>query len=503
MQSIMLARADWFPMGLSFLAGKLIREGHEVLIYNGEHDPSLDYVDLTTYSSNYYRYVDALQDYTHPSWKKVREILQNFKPDVVGITSFSVKWPSAKRIAAVVKDYNPQIPVAMGGQHATIMTDDVLSDPNIDFVMRGEGEETLSEFLIQLSGKQKWEDVAGLSFKNNGQVIHNSARPLIAQLDDLPFPARHCLYDVENYAPQALAKLFASRGCPYQCNYCGTQNIWTFEVRHHSEERIVEEIKQVKQEFGATYFTFFDDVFGLDRKRAVQLCKKMSRAKLGISWDCLTRSNLVSDELLSAMKKAGCRKIDMGVESGSDKVLKDTKKGLDRKRILEGARLIKKHGIFLYTFFMVGLPTETEDDVEQTIDLLEELRPDWAGISIFTPIPGTAIYKALQAQGKIVDSPQFEKFSHQSPHSNFAFSMLDREAFPQLAQKMLQYIQDYNGRYSHLFKRALTRGYHRNIRLLFSDLEKVMTWKKWLKSSHQGSHWRFFSKPSQSMMERE
>ena len=121
MQSIMLARADWFPMGLAFLAGSAIREGHEVLIYNGEHDPKLDYVNLTTYSSNYYRYLDALKGYDHPSWKKIAAVIGNFKPDVVGITAFSVKWPSAKRIAAVAKDWDPQVPVVMGGQHATII----------------------------------------------------------------------------------------------------------------------------------------------------------------------------------------------------------------------------------------------------------------------------------------------------------------------------------------------------------------------------------------------
>jgi len=502
MQSIMLARADWFPMGLAFLAGSAIREGHEVLVYNGEHDPNLEYLNLTTYSSNYYRYLDALEDYTHPIWQKVAAVMGSFKPDVVGITAFSVKWPSAKRIAAIVKDYDSQVPVVVGGQHVTIMTDDALSDPNIDFVVRGEGEQTFVEFLSKLGGDQEWQDVAGLSFKKNGQVIHNSPRPLVPDLDELPLPARQCLYDVENYEPHALGKLFASRGCPYQCNYCGTQNIWTYKVRHHSTKRIVEEIRHVRKQYGATYFTFFDDVFGLDRKRAIKLCQGMAQAQLGIRWDCLTRSNLVTDELLSAMKQAGCMKIDMGVESGSDKVLRDTKKGLNTKQILDGARLIKKHGIFLYSFFMVGLPTETEEDVKETIDLLEKLKPDWAGISIFTPIPGTEIYKTLEAQGKISSSPDFEKFSHQSPHSNFAFNMLNREAFPALAQKTLQYIQDYNGRYRNLLRRALTRGYQHNIGLLFSDLRRVMTWKGWLQSSHQGSHSRFYSK-ARPMLERE
>ncbi len=503
MQSIMLARADWFPMSLAYLAGSASREGHEVLIYNGEHDPHLDYVNLTTYSANYYRYLDALNDPTHAAWKKVAAVMADFRPDVIGITSFSVKFPAATRIAAIAKDYNPRMPVVIGGQHATIMTDDVLADRNIDFVVKGEGEVTFVEFLRQLGGEQKWEGLPGLSFKKDGGVAHNPSRPLVSNLDELAFPARECLYDVANYAPHALAKLFASRGCPYQCNYCGTQNIWSYKVRHHSASRIVAEIGRVKKEYGAKYFTFFDDVFGLDKKQAMELTSEMIKAKVNVRWDCLTRANLVSDELLINMKKAGCVKIDMGVESGSDKILRDTKKGLNKKQILEGARLIKKHGILFYTFFMIGLPTETEDDVRQTYELLEDLKPDWAGISIFTPIPGTEQWSNLVAQGKIPTKADFAKFSHQSPHSNFAFNMLNREAFPALAQKTIEYIQTYNGSYKHLLRRGLSRGYHRDIRLLFSDLKRVATWKGWLQASHQGSHMRFYKKSRRAMLERE
>lgn len=502
MQSIMLARADWYPMSLAYLAGSALREGHEVLIYNGEHDHKLDYVNLTTYSSNYHLYLEALDDYSHPTWKNLSSVMAEFQPDVVGITSFSVKFPSARRIAAIAKDYSSKVPVVMGGQHATIITDEVLSDPNIDFVVKGEGEITFVDFLHQFSGDQRWESILGLSFKTSNRVVHNAPRPLAANLDELAFPARQCLYDLEHYESHALGKLFASRGCPYQCNYCGTQNIWTYKLRHHSAQRIVEEIRLTRKEYGTTFFTFFDDVFGIDKKRAMELTDQMIAANLGIKWDCLTRANLVSDELLINMKKAGCTKIDMGVESGSDKVLKDTKKGVSIKQIKEGARLIRKHKIFLYMFFMIGLPTETEEDAQLTKDLLEELKPDWAGISIFTPIPGTEIYKDLLKQGTIPDKPDFAQFSHQSPNSNFAFSMSNREAFPHLAQEMIEYIQSYNGSYRNLLRRGLTRGYHRNPRLLWSDLKKAATWKGLLQSSHQGSHSKFYSK-SAPMLERE
>jgi radical SAM superfamily enzyme YgiQ (UPF0313 family) len=474
-----------------------------VLVFNGEHDPTLDYVNLTTYSANYHHYLEALKDPGHAAWKRVKKVMADFRPDVVGITSFSVKWPSARRIAAIAKDYKPGIPVVTGGQHVTIMTDDALSDPNVDFVVKGEGEQTFVEFLRQVAGAQDWATVDGLSWKRGGTVVHNSPRQLADNLDELGWPARECLHDVESYLPQALGKLFASRGCPYQCNYCGTQNVWTYKVRHRSAQSVVDEIRHLKKTYGTNYFTFFDDVFGLDKKRAIDLCAAIADARLGVRWDCLTRSNLVSDELLSAMKRAGCVKIDMGVESGSNKILKDTKKGLTVEQILAGGQLIKKHGLFLYCFFMVGLPTETEEDAKQTLEFLEKLKPHWAGISIFTPIPGTGIYKSLQAEGKIAERPDFAMFSHQSPLSNFAFSMMNREAFPALSQRTIEYIQNYNGSYRNLIRRGLSRGYHRNPRLLASDLKKVMTWKNWLQSSHQGSHAKFYSKPDRSMIERE
>lgn len=494
MQSIMRARADWYPMSLAYLAGAAKREGHEVLIYNGEHDAALNYVNLVTYSQNYHYYLEALQDPAHPAWRKVADVMARFKPDVVGITSFSVKWPSAQRIAKIAKDYNRNIPVIMGGQHATILTEDVLAEPHIDFVAKGEGEETFVEFLRELKNGQRWETIDGLSFKNAKGIIHNPPRPLRTDLDGLAMPARECLFDLENYEPHALAKLFASRGCPFRCNYCGTQNIWTNALRVHGPQRIIDEILQVKKEYGATTFTFFDDVFGTNRKYTLGLLDGMIRAKPGITWDCLTRANLVNDELLDKMKEAGCTKIDMGVESGSDKILKDTEKGVTVKQLEEGSALIKKHGIFLYVFLMIGLPTETEEDAQKTREFLLRVKPDWAGISIFTPIPGTGQYKKLQEEGKIPPHPDFAKFSHQSPNNNFAFSMNNRGDFPKLAREMIQFVEDYNGRWIHILRRAMTRGYFKNPKLLWLDLKKVATWKGILKASHQGSHMKFYDK---------
>jgi len=212
-----------------------------------------------------------------------------------------------------------------------------------------------------------------------------------------------------------------------------------------------------------------------------------------VKWSCLTRANLLSDELLIKMKDAGCTKIDMGVESGSPKVLKSTNKGLTVEEIENGASLVQKNGLFLYCFFMIGLPYENENDIELTKELLLKIKPDWAGISIFTPIPGTGIWKELQDQGKIPDNPDYAMFSHQSPHSNFAFSMEDRGNFPELAQDMMEFIQDYNGKYKHLFKRAMTRGYLKSPGLLITDLKKMFSWKGLLKGSHQGSHSKFYS----------
>ena len=494
MQSFMQARADWYPMSLSYLAGVIMNEGHDVLIYNGEHDKDLDYLNLTTYSENYHLYPDGLNNDEHYIWKKFKNILVSYKPDVVGITAFSVKYPSAIKIASICKDYDPSIPIIMGGQHTTIMTDQVLGNPQIDFAVRGEGEETIKEFLYQFNANQQWSNIDGLCYKQDGNIIKNKNRELISDIDSIPFPRIDVLYDIENYSESSVSKLFTSRGCPYKCTYCGTQNIWTYKLRNHSPQRIIDEINIKKNDFGCSYFTFFDDVFGLNKKQTNALLDTMIEKKININWDCLTRPDTVNDELLKKMKEAGCTKIDMGVESGSDKILLDTKKSTNKKQILEASKLIKNNKIMLYMFFMIGLPTETEEDAQQTKKFLNEIKPDWAGISIFTPIPGTEIYNDLINVGLISNNPDFSKFSHQSPNSNFAFNMNNRDEFPELAKETIKFIQAYNGSYKNLFRRALSRNYIKNPKLLIFDFYKFLTWRGLLSKSHNTAHSSFYSK---------
>ena len=243
MQSIMLARADWYPMSLSYLAGSAIAEGHDVLIYNGEHDKDLDYVNLTTYSNNYHLYPEALNNADHYAWKKYKKILSQFKPDIIGITAFSVKFPSALRIAAISKDYNPTVPVIMGGQHTTIMTDQVLADRNIDFAVRGEGEQTFIEFINQFESNKSWSNIDGLCYKQNKRVLKNKNRELIENIDNIAYPSKETLYDLENYSETSLSKLFASRGCPYQCTYCDWGSLTYSKIRKRNLELVKEEFE--------------------------------------------------------------------------------------------------------------------------------------------------------------------------------------------------------------------------------------------------------------------
>jgi radical SAM superfamily enzyme YgiQ (UPF0313 family) len=221
-------------------------------------------------------------------------------------------------------------------------------------------------------------------------------------------------------------------------------------------------------------------VFGLNKQRTLSLTHEMIDAKLGIQWDCLTRVNLMSDEILISMKKAGCVKIDVGVESGSQRILEDTQKGITIYEIVEGVKLIKKHSIFVYVFLMIGLPSEIESDIAKTKEFLVKLKPNWAGISIFTPIPGTKLFNDLHSQGYLGDNIDFAMFSHQSPYNNFAVNMVNREEFPKLAAGMIAFVQNYNGSLKNLIRRALTRKYHRNPGLFLYDLKKVLSWKGYI-----------------------
>lgn len=333
------------------------QHGHEVLIYNAEFHHQPQYLSSTRLLETFDNYLSGLEDDAHPIWQEARQVIADFEPEMVGVTARTVKLGSALKLARLAKAHRAAVPIVFGGRHPTIMTDAVLANPEVDFVVRGEGEATLVELVAALGDERRLEGILGLSYRgDDGAVAHNPPRPLLEDIDSLPFPARTALYDHDAYESEAMGNIFTARGCPFSYGYCSAHQIWTRRVRYRSLDNVLAEMRQVRDTYGTKQFTFWDDSFTANRERILELCRRLRRELPGIYWSCTTRFDLIDEELVVAMKAAGCNNIELGVESGSQPVLDFINKGVALEQIRAGARLLNQHGVYWSAFFMVGIP---------------------------------------------------------------------------------------------------------------------------------------------------
>lgn len=471
-------KSEWFPMGISCIAAYLLERGHEVAIYHAEHGLDTEYKSVVKYSESFNKYKSAIESDDHPIWTEAIKEISSFYPEVVGISVLTSKVPSAFKIAEICKKIDPQMVVVFGNHHPTIKPDEILLNENVDFVVRGEGEETFSSLIDNLdSPSPNYHTIAGLSFRDNGAIINNNDRACIDNLDALPFPARDKLLNLETYTPTQLSMVMTSRGCPYSCAFCASHNMWGKKVRFRSIENIINEINELKNVYSVKNITFMDDSFTINRKRVKELCMAMIEDHISITWSCLTRVNIISDEIIALMKKAGCTKVDVGIESGNQRILDLINKGITIEQIRKAAEILKRNKMYWSGFFMFGFPTETENEIFDTINFLKELKPNWANISIFTPYLGTELYKLSLEKGLINEPPDYTLYSHQN--SNLCFTdRIPKERFYSLARHVLAEVHKYNSNYKSLLKRALTRKYYKNPNLLLQDARKVVTWLK-------------------------
>ncbi|UCE08642.1 MAG: cobalamin-dependent protein, partial [bacterium] len=330
----------YFPLGLAYLAAVLRKEGHEVLIYDADCNENPSKMDFTGLEYDYPFYLKALGQDNHPIWLEVRNELNNFKPDIVGITVWTTFAASSFKIASICKEYNRNIPVIFGGPHSTIKYDEVMKIcPDADILVRGEGEQTFFELVekLQAAGKLEAEQLSsikGITYRRNDKLIHNPDREFIQNLDVIPFPARDLLLNSGAYNSEDMGLLMTSRGCPYNCSYCAT-GIWKRKIRYRSTDNVIAEIKSAIDTYGIRQFTIKDDTFTVNRKRVLEFCDKLIKENLGINWDCNTRVDVVDEELLKKMKAAGCNGIKVGIETGNERVLKLINKSTTLSQVRE------------------------------------------------------------------------------------------------------------------------------------------------------------------------
>lgn len=298
----------YFPLGLAYLGAVLRDNGHQVLIYDADAnvEKAME-MDFSALEEKYPEYINNVNRMSHPIWDQLRDVLEDFKPDMIGISVYTVKIASALQVAQIVKDFNPDIPVVFGGPHPSVKSDESLKiAPCVDFVLRKEAELSLARLAEAIEKKGSFSDIEGLSFRKNGQILHNPDTDFIEDLDRLPLPARDLLINKSTYTPEDMGLIMSGRGCPFECTFCSSAGVWGRKVRFRSIENVLNEIQQVKDAYGTVQFSFKDDIFTVNTKRVLEFCSRLKEGNLNIKWDCNVRVNLIDDSLLAQMKSVGC-----------------------------------------------------------------------------------------------------------------------------------------------------------------------------------------------------
>lgn len=327
--------------------------------------------------------------------------------DAVGI---SVNLATVQTAADICKAIKPlHIPVFVGGPEVTANLDYVMQTIDAPFAIQGEGEETVPEFLHELFGEQLFHRVGGLSYRDGQDetFIINERRPWI-DMDTIPLLPYNlvCLdrYD-RSYAEFNAGKvevLNTSRGCPFQCTFCSNKYVWSNRYRAMSPQRMLEHVRHALHSTDAAGIYFREDHFTLDARRVKEFCRLIQEEGLAFEWGCESRVNGLSLELVKDMRQAGLSSMWFGIESGSDVVLERLKKGTTVEQVREAVRICRQAGVNVGFSVMLGIPGETREDLQKTIDLVFELKPDWVYWAAFLGLPGSALYKELERKPELL-----------------------------------------------------------------------------------------------------
>ena len=362
------------PLGLAWIAAVLELDGHQVQI------------------------LDA-----HAERIGLDQILDRIRPtgpfDFIGITSTTSLIHNALEIARMVKVAFPGVQIILGGVHPTVLPEEVLAEPAVDIVVRGEGEDTMKELAARVS----LEGVLGISYRKNGAFCHNADRPLIADLNSLPMPAYHLL-PMGKYRPAIGAykrlpgiSMLATRGCPGRCTFC--YRIFGPRLRARSGLAMAKEVQHLHERYGIREISFYDDTFTAVKKEIRQFCQSVVDMGIDVTWSCFSRVDAVDKDILQLMKRAGCHQIMYGIESASPEVLANIHKNVNLATAERAVAMTQEVGINVRAAFMLGNPGETEKTMRETLKYAIRLNPGLVVFNITTPFPGTEMFDWAKKNG--------------------------------------------------------------------------------------------------------
>ncbi|MCL4557694.1 MAG: B12-binding domain-containing radical SAM protein [Deltaproteobacteria bacterium] len=392
----------------------------------------------------------------------IMAIIADWRPDVVGLSCLTPSATRCEALSAAIRKHNPSIKIVWGNIHASYFARDILASGHADAIVHGEGEYTMSELIGAYGHGTPPEQVRGISLKVGNEIVRTDDRPLLMDLDELPYPAWH-LFPVDRYGllpfadiEKPILTMLSSRGCPFNCSFCGI----TYKkegYRKRAVSKVVDEFEYLLDRFRVRQIGFVDAIFPLSKQHCRDFCHEMIKRGVNkkVIWTTETRVDIVDDEIAALLKEAGCRRLIFGIESGVEQLLKNVNKNYTLDDVRAGVESAHRAGLETIGLFMLGLPGETEELGIRTIEFAKGLPLDFAKFAILIPYPGTEIYDRL-LKGGSWDRRDWDNFSTFNPNPE------DLVYFPgQMTAKQLLTIQKKANRefyvrpsmiYRHLFE---------------------------------------------------
>lgn len=360
------------PIGLASLAAVAEKQGHEVQIIDGEIE------DLST--------------------KQMIEKINHFSPDIVGITAMTPFYSASVSLAKQLKQQDKLLPIVIGGTHITILREEAFIDC-FDYAFIGEAEKSWELFLNKYEKGHDVSQVGGLIYRNkNKKIIYTGAAEPVGNINDLPMPSRHLLNNdnyitTTPYGEKKFTTIMTMRGCPFKCIFCAAATLGK-DHRQRNPENVIHEIRTCKEKYNLKHFHFIDETFTINRKHTIEICDRLIRDNMNITWGCETRANLFDEELVEKMVESGLVKVAFGLESVDENVRRIMKKKVPLKSYIDANRIANKYEIETMNSCIIGLPGETKDTIRKTLRFLREAKDiNLANVAIAVPYPGTELYE--------------------------------------------------------------------------------------------------------------
>lgn len=338
----------------------------------------------------------------------IRTEIKAYRPQVVGISSLTPQWADAVQVAVIAKSVSSGILTVVGGPHVTALPEQAASAPGVDVAVIGEGEGAMPEICRAVATGAGFGEIEGIAYSHNGKVSRTPTRPFITDLDSLSFPAHDLLWEPKLYNPYPMwgkrgnfSCIISGRGCPYNCSFCDVTSQQGKRYRLRSAQNIVDEFIWLNRDFGVSMFSFRDPSMVCNRRRLLEICDLIVANGLDIVWTCSARANEVDPEMLAAMKRAGCRVIQYGIEVGNAEMLMEIKH-ITREKVAEAVLATRRVGIHAHGYFLFGFMQETMQTIEDTIDFARSLALDSAGFAVMVPFPGTREYADFKREGLLL-----------------------------------------------------------------------------------------------------